>query len=71
MPTDTLHLPKTQLTNAGGKKKKRKRLFGEQYMDLKSLSLAEHTVALFNTRSPLVLSALSPPFTATQVPYLY
>lgn len=66
MPTGTLHLPKTQLTGAG-----EKRLFGEQYMDLKSLSLAEHTLALFNTRSPLVLSALSPPFTAEQVPYLY
>lgn len=37
----------------------------------KSLSLAEHTLALFKTRSPLVLSALSPPFTAKQVPYLY
>lgn len=68
MPADTvLHLPKTELTNAGGKK----RLFGEQYTDLKSLSLAEHTLALFNTRSPLVLPALSPPFTAKQVPYLY
>lgn len=38
MPMGTSHLPKTQLTSAG-----EKRLLGEQYMDLKSLSLAEHT----------------------------
>lgn len=66
MPTDTLLLPKPHLTNAG-----EKGLGGEQYMDLKSVSLAEHTLALFNTRSLLVLSALSPPFTAKQVPYIY
>lgn len=65
MPTDTLPLPEPHLTNAG-----EKGLVGEQYMDLKSLSLAD-TLALFNTRSLLVLSALSPPFTAKQVPYLY